>query len=371
MYKHLYTILFLFCCIYTTNAQTRDFPEFPTPQQDFYKLLEEKKVMNPKHLDGSVKEVSRTYTQHISPVSDETYTANYYYRLKKDKEITEYTTSDLYDDTTIPYLNSALPAAILNDTIIKEDDFYTYIYTKGKLTHYMAYDIEGGTLDSIVYTYKNDLLQTRTQYRSEGAIEAEFLENGEIDDSVIYFPEFEVYAYGEATYSKTGHIRTLKQYEFTEESDLIDTYDFTYSYDNKERFKNLEVISDRIFLTFKQLENHPKKWNLKGNESVGGMYLETEIDVTYNSKDDILSQSRTDSKKNTEVYTITYGDGLDKTILIARDDYNDHTDTIMHLDLVYKFTYDSHNNPIHITSHIMVDGKEILDKTTVLEITYY
>jgi hypothetical protein len=102
------------------------------------------------------------------------------------------------------------------------------------------------------------------------------------------------------------------------------------------------------------------------------MALETKIRVTYNNKDNILTHSRTDSKKNTEVYTVTYGDdGLDKTILIARDDYNDHTDTIMHLDLVYKFTYDTHENPIHITSHIVVDGKEILDKTTVLKITYY
>lgn len=369
MYKHVYTTLFFLCCIYTSNAQTRDFPEFPTPQQDFYKLLEEKKVMNPKYLDGSVKEVSRTYTQHISPVSDELYTANYYYRLKKDKEITEYTTSDLYDDTTVSYLNSALPAAILNDTIIHEDDFYTYIYTKGKLTYYMAYEIGGGTMDSIVYTYKNDLLKTRTHYQSQGAVEAD--EEGYIDESVIYFSEFEIYAYGEATYSKTGQIRTLKQYEFTLEGDLIDTYDFTYSYDNKGRFKSLKVISDLIFLTFKQLEKHPKKWDIKDNESEGGMYLETEIHVTYNNKDNILTHSRTDSKKNSEVYTITHGDGLDKTILIARDDYNDHTDTVMHLELIYKFTYDSQNNPIHITSHIMVDDKKILDKTTVLEITYY
>ncbi len=370
MYKYACAVLCLFCCIYS-NAQTRDFPEFPSPQQDFYKLLEEKKVMNPKHLEGSVKEVNRTFTQHISPVSDETYTATYYYRLQKDKEITAYTTSDPYDDTTIPYLNSALPAAILNDTIIKEDDVYTYIYKKGKLTHYMAYDIEGGTLDSIVYTYKDDLLQTRTQYRSEGAIEAEFLDNGDIDDSVIYFPEFSIHAYGEATYAKTGQIHTLKQYEFTEEGDLMDTYDFTYSYDNKGRFKYLKVISDRVFLTFKQLEKHPKKWNLKDNESVEGMYVETDIHVTYNSKDNILSQSRRDSRKSSEVYTITYGNGLDKTILIARDDYNDHTYTMMHLDLVYKFIYDAHENPVHITSYIMVDGKEILDKTTVLEITYY
>lgn len=370
MYKYIYTTLFLFCCIYS-NAQTRDFPEFPSPQQDFYKLLDEDKVMNPRYLEGNVKEVNRTYIQHISPDNEETYTANYFYRLKKDKEITEYTTNDMYDDFTLSYLNEALPPTIQHDTIINEDDYYTYSYQKGKLTNYWMLDIEAGTRDSIVYTYNNDNLHTRIEYQSQGAVEIEFLENGDIDDSTIYFTEFSAYAYSEATYTNTGQIHTLKEYRFTPELDFIDRYEYSYTYDLKGRFESMKVVSDRYFLSSKQYTEDSKKWMFEDHKSVEGMYQETTIHTTYDSQNRIQTYLKTDSQKNKESYHITYGEGSDKAIVVSRDDYNIYNNTLVHRDLVYEYTYDTHHNPIHIASYIIVNGKKILDKSTELKITYY
>ncbi len=369
MYKHLYTTLFVLCCIYTSNAQTRDFPEFPNPQNDFYILLEENKVTNPKYLEGSVREVNRTYTEHISPDNDEVYTADYYYRLKKDKEITAYTTSDIYDDTTIPYLNEALQPSPKNDTIIK-DDFYTYIYNKGKLTHYISYDISGGTMDSIVYTYKKEHLLTRTQYRSQGAIDVDFSDNGEVDEYIL-FPEFEIYAYAEATYNKIGLIQTVVQYQFTEEEGLVDSYHYNYMYDIEGRFKNLQAISDRVFLTYKQQKKHPKNWKLATNEVVEGMYLETTINTTYDTKNRIQTYIKTDSNKNKESYSVAYDGHSNKKITVSRDDYSFQYDTTVHRDLLYEYMYDTYQNPTYITSYIIVNGKKVLDKSTTLKITYY
>lgn len=371
MYQHVYFILFVLCCISIGNAQTRDFPEFPSPHQDFYTLLEENKVMNPRYLEGSVKDVNRTYIEHISPDHEETYMTNYFYRLKRDKEITEYTTNDIFDDTTLSYLNEALQPAIQHDTIIKEDDFYTYIYKKGKLTHYMAYDIYGGTRDSVIYTYKKDQLHTRTEYRSQGAIEVEVLDNGAFDDSTIYFPEFSIAAYSEASYSKKGQIRSLKEYRFTLEDDFIDTNNYNYSYDTKGRFERMQAISDRYIPTDKQYKKHPKRWRLRGNTSVEGMYLETMFHTTYDSQNRIQTFIKTDSQKNKESYDITYSNCFDKIIVVSRDDYSGYNDTLIHRDLVYEYTYDTHHNPTDITSYIVVDGKKILDKSTRLHISYY
>ncbi|WP_299209943.1 hypothetical protein [uncultured Dokdonia sp.] len=370
MYNYLYITLFVLCCIYTSNAQTRDFPTFPSPQNDFYKLLDEKKVLNPIYLKGPVRDVNRTYILHISPDNEEVYMTNYFYRLKRDKEITEYITNDRYDDTTIPYLNQALRPAVQHDTIIKED-FYTYMYTDGKLMKYMAYDVDGGTRDSIVYTYKKDHLHTRTHYRSQGAIDVVFLENGEIDDSTMYFPEFSIYAYDKARYNKKGQIRSLKQYEFTVENDLVDGYQYSYNYDDKGRFESIEAISNRYFLTFKQLRKHPKKWKLKNNDTVDGMYLETIVNVSYDIEDNIQTYVKTDSNKNRESYNVTYSNYFDKVIQVARDDYDQYNDVLIHRDLMYEYVYDEHHNPTDITSYIIVDGEKILDKSTRLQISYY
>lgn len=370
MYNHLYTTLFILCFTYISNAQTREFPEFPNPQNDFYTLLEENKVTNPKYLEGSVRDVNRTYIEHVSPDNDEEYMVNYFYRLEKNKEIIEYTTNDLYDDTTISYLNEVIQPKIQNDTVIKEDDFYTYIYKKGKLTNYMAYDVYGGIMDSIIYIYKNDHLLTRTHYRSEGLIDVEFLDNGEVNESLLY-SEFEIYAYDEAAYNTSGLIHSLIQYQYTQESDLIDKYTYNYNYDTQGRFENLKASSDRIFLTYKQQKKHPKKWKLATNEVVEGMYLETTINTAYDTKNRIQTYTKYDSNKNKESYSITYDGCYNKKIIVSRDDYSFQYEINVHRDLLYEYTYDEHHNPTYITSYIIVDGKKILDKSTRLQISYY
>ncbi|WP_299678530.1 hypothetical protein [uncultured Dokdonia sp.] len=369
MYKQFYVSLALLSCIYLTNAQNRTLPDFPTPQNDFYRSLEEEKVTNPLFLEGNVREVNRTFTQHISPDSDQTYTENYYYLINTDRKITKYTTDNVFDDITVENLNSELLPIIVNDTIIKEDDFYTYIYKKGKLTNYMAYDIEGGMMDSIVYNYKNNQLHTRTHYRSEGAIA--FNEEDEIDESVIYFSEFTIYGYGEATYTKTGQLQTLLQHEFTVESDLIDTYKSTYTYDPKGRFNSVSIVSDRYFLTYKQLDKHPKKWKLQENETVEGMYLETNITVTYDNQNRIETYSKVDSQKNNIIYEISYDTDRSKKIKVARDDYHFQKEAIIHRDLLFEYTYDSQHNPTYIASYILLNDKKIIDKSTKLAIVYY
>jgi len=74
------------------------------------------------------------------------------------------------------------------------------------------------------------------------------------------------------------------------------------------------MISDRIFLTYKQLKKHPKKWKLQDNETVEGMYLETTISVTYDSKNKITSYTKSDSQKNNIVYKISYENDSKKNI---------------------------------------------------------
>lgn len=369
MYKQVYTSLLLLICIVSINAQSRTLPDFPTPQNDFYTLLEEDKVTNPLFLEGSVREVNRTFTQHTSPDSDQTYTENYYYLINTDRKITKYTTDNVFDDITVENLNSELLPIIKNDTIIKEEDFYTYIYKKGKLTNYMAYDIAGGMMDSIVYTYKNDKLSTRTHYKSEGALEMD--DEGFVDESVIYFSEFSIYGYGEATYTKLGQLHTLLQHEFTIESDLIDTYKSTYTYDQQGRFKNATTVSDRCFLTYKQLKKHPKKWKLQENETVEGMYIETTFSVSYDSKDRITSYTKADSQKNNIVYNVSYENDAKKNIYVSRDDYSFQKEITIHRDLLFEYTYDTYHNPTYIASYILRNGKKVLDKSTELAIIYY
>lgn len=369
MYRLVCTSLLSFFCIFYTNAQTRTLPDFPTPQNDFYTLLEEDKVMNPLFLEGTVREVNRTFKQHISPDSDETYTSTYYYQINTKKEITKYATDDIYDDTTLAYLNEVQDPIVKNDTIIKEDDFYTYVYKKGKLTNYMSYDIESGIMDSIVYTYKNNNLSTRTHYTSEGALEMD--DEGFVDESVMYFSEFRIQSYGAATYTKTDRLLSLTQHEYTVEDDLIDTYTNSYTYDPQGRFKRLDMISDRIFLTYKQLKKHPKKWKLQDNETVEGMYLETTISVTYDSKNKITSYTKSDSQKNNIVYKISYENDSKKNIHVSRDDYHFQKDRLIHRDLLFEYTYDTYHNPTYIVSYILQGNKKILDKSTKLAIIYY
>ncbi|WP_299766575.1 hypothetical protein [uncultured Dokdonia sp.] len=369
MYQYVYTTLLFFFYISFTNAQTRDLPDFPAPQDDFYTSLEEKKVMNPLFLEGQIREVNRTHTLHISPDRDETYTNTYYYQVNTEKEITKYATDDSYDDTTLAYLNKVQSPTIKNDTILKEDDFYTYIYKKGKLTNYMSYDIESGIMDSIVYTYKNNNLSTRTHYKSEGTLEMD--DEGFVDESVMYFSEFRIQSYGTATYTKTGQLLSLTQHEFTVEDDLIDTYKSNYIYDQKNRFKNATIVSDRVFLTYEQLDKHPKKWKLQENETVEGMYLETNITVTYDNQNRIETYSKADSQKNNIIYEISYDTDRSKKIKVSRDDYHFQKEVIIHRDLLFEYTYDTYHNPTYIASYILLNGKKVLDKSTELAIIYY
>ncbi|MFC4632348.1 hypothetical protein ACFO3O_00400 [Dokdonia ponticola] len=369
MYKYVYAVLCLFCSIYS-NAQTRNFPKFPNPQNDFYKLLEEDKILNPVYLKGAVRDVNRTHTLHISPDNEEEYMTNYFYRLNRAKEITEYITNDRYDNTTIAYLNKALQPAIQHDTIIKEDDFETYRYQKGKLTQYMAYDTYGMITDSIVYTYKNDQLLTRTHYSSEIFIDIAFSDNGDVEQSILY-ADLEIYAYDKATYTEKGQIKALTQYKFIEGDDYVDTYNYRYSYDAKGRFERMKMISNQYVPTRENLKKGPEKWKFEKNKMIEGTYLEITINTTYDTKNRILTYLKTDSQKNKEFYNISYGEDYNKVIVVDRDDYNTYNNTSIHRDLVYEYSYDMYHNPTEITSYIVVDGKKILDKSTRLQISYY
>ncbi|MEP0266462.1 hypothetical protein [Dokdonia sp.] len=330
-------------------------PEIPMLEGVLYQLLDDKKITNPTYLLGNIKEVETIFTLHTSPDNKTTETYTDTFILNTQRQVTRFESSDEYSEREPSSFNER-PLHFKNDTIFKSED-YTYVFSKGRLLTKYGFE------DSTSYIYKKDKLLTIKEYKRDVLEEWE----EENDEITLYYSEFELKSYQEAVYDKELLVHK-KTYDVFYET--INTYVTNYEYDHNNRLQKFNVVYKRYISDLIDLSKDPKKWKFSENYFVDGEILNRGGMVSYDNANRIIAYQVSDSNNNEERYTISYSEN-DMVVKGSRKDYAPQRDVIIPRDLEYVYIYDAQDNPIEIRSYIVNEGEKILDKSTMINITYY
>lgn len=365
MSKVLFQLLFpfIFLPYHVSHAQSIKTPEFPTPERQFYDLLEQDKVTNALAMNGSVKEVevaSSLYDQHGQKASS----YSVWTLLDKQGHITD---QRFFEDSEEQesYLAESRQEldsvdGHLRITIHREEEgFREYLYKNDRLVKQIH---DNGIDDSWeqVYIYDNQgrLIEKRT-YTYELLVD----ENNELMAGSKKEVDTEIVTYD------GNRLMTKKRYSFWDEVINIDKIEYKYS-------------ADGLCTQYKYHYDRYMTDNLNWAEP-----LEQQA---YNKSDQVAGEERNLSGK------FTFNDvGSIKAFVLTNLDYNDFTEqyevshffnkmtvkaTFQNLDegaenssskAVYEYTYDRLKNPVSIVSYVWENGKKRVDKETTLKITYY
>jgi hypothetical protein len=358
-------LLLIYCFSFTYSiGQNIKTPEIQLPNLQFDALYNTNKITNPVYLNGKVSTVKRTFTQHISPYSEEFFVENFNYILNKNKEVIDYSSDFEFDETTSQSFNEATVFKTNNDTII-QSGYTKYVFKKGLLTLKENRDLYEGSFDSIVYRYKNSKLKSEMHYISRGMYEMG--ENGEVDESEMIFEAFNTKYYVNIVYNKKGLIESYENFEANQ--DIVSTKEITNNYNNNGSLKSYTVSSDYFYAGAVDVYTHPDDWVFNKDFSAENSLLVTNGLYNYDTQGRIVFHEFKNSKNESDTYHVIYS----KTgylIKVSRD-YHNNYEEMVHQDLEYEYIVDALKNPIQVNSYIIENGERLLDKSTVLEITYF
>ncbi|MFD1063297.1 hypothetical protein ACFQ1Q_08555 [Winogradskyella litorisediminis] len=340
------------------DAQNIRLPEIEAPEKNFYNLLEEQKIKFPKFNNGKIKSVKRTYNIYKNNRVNVTETEVTIF--DRNKSITEHYyihNNEKFDDFSSPpiqykdSINGGLRIKIIED----ETTYKDYIYKSGKLIKYVEnaenyYQIENvfkynanGKLIKR-YAYNFDILEDEN---NNAIAAAKTMNNAEIatykEKKISEKESFEIWE-DIFNYQKIEYQYNLKNH--------LENYLYTlrsYSTDSLKADINLEK---QILSNFKELKVNRK--NLKG-------------EFQYNEKSKIKSFTLSDIKSEAilENYNISYQPNS-MTILGKFPKPNN-----AELILKYEYIFDKFKNPISIKSYYKLGETFVLDKETLIEISYY
>lgn len=356
-----------------------DIPAFETPEDDLYNVYEESKIENPIYLNDKVKTVKRQYKQHRSIYNNSVvYTQNYTYTLNTLKRIINYKTNNQYDDSTIESLNLKPKFSTKRDTVIRQGNI-EYTFKKGLLMLKKETMPEHVYIDSIVYNYNdhNKLIEIR-HYDAYGTYKTD--ENGNVNEKEMVFDEFELKLYEKATYNSNNIL--IEKDAYIIGYTTIEHYKTSYSYNKSD----LLLMDNKVYKNYyRDYDNEqgdtPLKWNLRAYDLADYMPLSFKTTYKYDNKNRITSYVYTQvddygkkeqlEKENKKV-TITYNDKLRTRIIesVTTKRSNPIAEPRIRA-LTYEYFFDTHNNPIKILKYIVRGHKKILDKSTILTITYF
>ena len=346
-----------------TTAQNIKNPTVHLPHLQFDTLYNQQKIENPIYLNGNVASVNKTCIQHISLNSDFAYNENYNYKLDKNKQVISYSSDvDYFEDESITF-NEKPDFKTTKDTIIQKGN-EKYVFKSGLLTLKEVKDYQIGNLDSIVFSYSKGKLKSETHYVSQGMYEMD--ENGDIDENVMLYEAYNVRYYSVLNYNKNGLIVNCKNYEVIQ--DFITTNEIIYNYNNNGNLIKYSILNAVYDVNSVDIYTHPKEWVFKKEFEFESDLKKVNGTYTYDNLGRIVSHHYKTSKQESDVYKVEYS--KNGYIIKVSSDYLNRS-KILHQDLEYEFTLDHLKNPIQIDSYIIKDKKRVIDKSTVLEITYY
>ena len=337
------------------------------PQEQFNKLYDADKVTNPLHLNGNVNKVMRTFVQHKSPYSKEEYTNHYSYTLNEARNVTDYRSDLEYDEVTKEDFAITPKLKIeKKDTILSKDNT-KYTYKKGLLMIKETQNFDDGVMDSIAFKYKKGKLIEKTHYTSMGLFETE--DDGDVDESYMLFPEFEVASYTKISYNKFGLMTTYSHY--APNPDIVEVQENSYTYTTEGQLENYTLIYNRYYAETIDVYSNPKTWKFKTDGLIEMFFEEVKGSYTYDVEGRIITHQFEKSNKEAESYTVDYTNNGFK-IKSKTSYYKDYDyDTLLYQDLEYEYMYDALKNPIEINSYIIDAEGKYLDKSTRLKISYF
>lgn len=375
MLKQILVFTIIFSCIICEAQEDIIEPMLPFPEYSFSDVFDEQKVINPRFLNGKVKTVKRTFTQHETDES-RLYQENYEYELNEHNEVVFYK-SDLEEDYLIEESFSLLDNShIKNDTIINQD-VITYTFKKGRMVLMMEDQTTGGFLDSIIYNYKKDKLIEIKGFRS--LVAEEYVDDVGFQEYSLMASEYELLNYEQAKYSKKGLLVAKRMY--TNFYENVDVYETTYQYDGKQiqSYQTTKKSYPAHDIDFSTLY---KEWNFneaklidESHEVSSGTYKYDKKGriASYQSEQIAYHKDGTQEIVEKQDYKYVYAKDNTKMEVFVIRDYKDiiYERGILHQEVIYEYLYDKHHNPIEINSYLLKDGKKHLDKSTKLTITYF
>ncbi|WP_299336478.1 hypothetical protein [uncultured Psychroserpens sp.] len=378
--KIKYLLIIILLCNYS-NSQNLviETPTFESPENKYFKIYEEDKIYNPIYLNGNVKTVERKYEQHSSIYGNIAKdTKIYMYKLNDSKQIISYVSSNEYDDKTIESFNIKNEFTTKKDTIINQD-ITEYTFKKGLLTLEKETDRFHGSIDSIVYNYNhyNKLIEIK-HYQSYGIHKTD--ENGNVDENNIVFDEFEIKVFEKVTYNDSNNL--IEKNKYIIGYDIIEHYRTSYLYNDVNQLKTDEKVFKKYHRDYNNEQgDNPINWYLKEINLTDYNPLSWKTTYEYDNKNRIIKYVETFvqdyGKKEQFVWengncTIDYDDKLHvRTINTITTKKSSSTSEPKIRELNYEYFFDDLNNPVKILNYIVQFNEKILDKSTILNITYF
>lgn len=365
MSKLLFKILipFIFLSYHVTHAQTIKTPEFPAPERQFYDLLEEGKVTNPRAMNGSVKAVevaSSLYGQQgqkasgysISTLLDKQGNITGHRFFENGEEQKSYLSESRQEIDSVD--------GHLRITIHKQEEgFREYLYKNNRLAKQVHENGMDDTWEQ-VYSYDDQgrLVQKRT-YTHELLVD----ENNELIAGAKKEVDTEIVTYD------GDRLLTKARYSFWDEVINIDKIEYKYNPDGhctQYNYHYDRYLTDNLdWAKPLELQTYTQANQVAGEEThLTGKF-------TFNAVGYINTFVLTDLDYNdfTEQYEVSYFFNK-MTVKASFQDLEEGAQKPSS-EAVYEYTYDRHKNPVNIVSYISENGKKRLDKETTLKITYY
>ncbi len=365
MRKLLFNILVpLLCLAYQiSHGQSIKTPEFPTPERQFYDLLEEGKVTSAQAMNGSVKEV-----EVASSFYNRQGQKNSAYRvstlLDKQGQITDQRFFENGEEQESYLAESRQELDSLDGhlrvTIHKEEEgFREYLYKNDRLVKQIhdngmddtweqiyTYDSHGRLIEKKTYTY--ELLVDDNNELNAGA-------KKEIDAEIVTYDGDRLLT--KARYSFWDEVINIDKIEYTYNADgLCTQYNYHYDRYMADNLNRAEPLEQQAYHKSDQVAG--EETHLSGRftfNKVGSINKFVLTDLDYNDF--------------TEQYEVSYF--FNKMTVKATFQDLEEGSKKPSSEAVYEYTYDRYKNPVSIVSYLLENGKKRLDKETTLKITYY
>ncbi|MFD2568549.1 hypothetical protein [Pseudotenacibaculum haliotis] len=361
--------LFLFLLGFQSFAQTIEIPQFPTPEKQFYNLLEEDRIEHFQNLNGSIKQVSRNTTvfdtdavvksleTKTAMFNEEGKIASYFFNYNGNRGKTIYETTPKQEVDSIDgykRITISAPEEGINEYWYKNNTLLKHIYSDDLL--YKQETVFG-------YNSKNRLTQKRTftyLYIVDDTGEPYLGSKNETEVELAFYDE--------------DRLLSKEKYVVDDEDDIIDINKIQYEYDKEGLCSRYNYNYSRYVTTNIDWEKPLEKQTYQ------------EDDFIKNESKKIIGLYKNDNKKRlkafyiadtkhndfTEKYEITYTSNQMTIDAIFREFKKRYHSPLERLQkrTRYQYYYDEYQNPIKVQSFAWSNGKKLLEKETTLEINY-